>query len=121
MNLRLPASGTLLESLLNRPGAPPTDVADGFTVENVTEGQVGEALEAMAAGHVEYVILEAGDAFLQAAGEGAGPYALQYSPGAGAAMLEVPGGVGAETMRKVILAYARGDLGWRGALGWAPM
>ena len=121
MNLRLPGSGSLLESLLNRPGALPTDTGDGTTLENVTEAQVVQALEAMALGHIEYVILEQGAEFLQAAGEGAGPYALQHSPGVSKSMIEVPGGVGAETMRKVLLAYARGDLGWRGALGWAPM
>jgi hypothetical protein len=121
MNLRLPASGLLLESLLGRLGASPMDAAGATTVERPTEAQIVEAIEAMAQGHIECVILEDGDRFLQAAGDGAGPYVLQYSPGGMEAMLQVPGGVDAGMMRTVLLAYARGDLGWRGALGWAPM
>ena len=121
MNLRLPVSGSVLESLPNRPGASPTDMADSTTLENVTEAEVVQAVDEMPRGHIEYVILEDGAKFLQAAGEGAGPYALQYSPGADGAMIEVPGGVDADTMRKVPLGYARGDLGWRGALGWAQL
>jgi hypothetical protein len=75
----------------------------------------------MTRGHIEYVILENGDEFLQTAGEGAGPYALELRPDPAHQMLHVPGGVDAETMRTVLLAYRRGDLGWRGALEWGPL
>jgi hypothetical protein len=66
-----------------------------------------------------YVVLEQDDEFLQAAGDGAGPYALQHS--VGDQLVEAPGGVDAATMRKVMLAYRRGDPAWRGAIAWAPV
>ena len=52
-----------------------------------------DALDAMTRGEIEYVILEEGDEFLQAAGDGAGPYALQFSPASGDGLEEVGGGV----------------------------
>lgn len=121
MDLRLPESGLLLESLLGRIGASPMEVSGGSRVGNPTEAQINEAIDAMIRGHMEYVILEDKGQFVQAAGDGAGPYALEHFPGGSESILEVPGGVDADTMRKVLLAYARGDLGWRGALGWAPL
>lgn len=120
MELRLPDSGLLLEALLSRLGSP-TEMGGGSTVRNATEAQINEAIDAMIRGHIEYVILDDGGPFVQAAGEGPGPYALEHCPGDSESIVEVPGGVDAETMRKVLVAYGRGDLGWRGALAWAPL
>ena len=121
MRLRLPSSGFLLESLISRLTASTIDAESGTAVDAATEQQILDALEEMTLGHIEYVILEDGDAFVQTAGEGQGPFQLEYSPGAGAPMLEVRGGVDAATMRATILAYRRGDRDWRGALTWTPL
>jgi hypothetical protein len=121
MNLRLPDSGSLLGSVLSGLGRSAIDDGSGIAIPAVTEAQLAEAIAAMTRGDIEYVILESGDAFLQAAGEGQGPYALQFSPASGAAMIEVPGGVDANTMRAVLLGYYAGDPGWRGACRWAAM
>jgi hypothetical protein len=120
MNLRLPASGLLLESLLGGLGTPGIEPGN-TTVRHPTPDQLSAAIEAMAGGHMEYVILEEGGQFLQAAGDGNGPYALQYFAGAGEPIIEVPGGVDAETVRTVLAAYLRGEPAWRGALAWQPV
>jgi hypothetical protein len=115
MNLRLPESG-LLESLLNGLGE-----AHGGGVDSVTTAQLIEAMAAMERGDIEYVILENGDEFLQAAGIGEGPYALEFSPSSGGAMEEARGGVDARTARAVFLAYHRNDPAWRGQCVWSAM
>jgi hypothetical protein len=120
MDMRLPESGSLLGSILSGLGRSAND-GEGLAVPAVTEAQLVEAVTAMARGDVEYVILEQGEAFLQAAGEGAGPYALQFSPGPDGAMTEVPGGVDEPTMRAVLAAYRRRDAGWRGACLWSTL
>jgi hypothetical protein len=121
MNLRLPDSGSLLGSVLSGLGRSATDDGSGVAIPAVTEAQLAEAIAAMARGDIEYVILENGDAFLQAAGEGPGPYALQFSPASGEAMAEVPGGADANTMRAVLLAFYAGEADWRGACRWAAL
>jgi hypothetical protein len=97
------------------------DGAGDTTLEDVSELELIAALDSMARGNIEYVIIENGDEFLQTAGEGAGPYAIELRSDSGDHMLHVPGGVDVETMRAVLLAYRRGDLGWRGALEWGPL
>ena len=121
MNLRLPASGSLVEVLFDRLAASPTDPTGSTPIENVTDADVLSAIDAMQRGDIEYVILENGDEFLQAAGEGNGPYALEVSTDTAGLMVGVRGGVDAETMRKVFLAYLRRDPAWRGALEWKAM
>jgi hypothetical protein len=120
MDLRLPPSGLLLDSLLGGLGTTAGSAGD-TTIRTPTAEQLAAAIDAMTKGYMEYVILEDRGQFVQAAGEGGGPYALQHFPGGSDAMLEVTGGVDAETMRKVLEAYRRGDMGWRGALAWVPM
>jgi hypothetical protein len=36
-------------------------------------------------------------------------------------MFEVRGGVDRTTMRRVLVSYRGGEVGWRGSLAWAPM
>jgi len=118
MNLRLPASGSLLESLLNHLGTAPNDPSGDLTLEGVTEAHLVDALDALERGDLEYVILEHGDEFLQAGGTGDGPYALQVGSTATETMFEVRGGADRMTMRRVLLSYCGGDVGWRGSLEW---
>jgi hypothetical protein len=120
MLMRLPESGSVIGSIAGGLGRTTMD-GTGIAVDAVTEPQLGDALDAMARGDIEYVILEDGDAFVQAAGDGAGPYALQLSPGSGDGLQEVRGGVGGETMRGVLLAYRRGDPAWCGSCRWTPL
>jgi hypothetical protein len=120
MQMRLPDSGSLIASVLSGLGHTVTD-GQGIAVEGVTEAQLDEALGALSQGHIEYLILEDGDAFVQAAGEGAGPYALQYSPASGDGLLEVPGGVGEAATRGALRAYLRGDPAWRRPFQWSAM
>ena len=119
MNMRLPDSG-VLDSLLNGLGNSPIEGHDR-AVESVTTAQLIEAIAAMERGDIEYVILEHGEEFLQAAGAGEGPYALQFSPPSGGAMEEARGGVDALTVRTVFLAYHRSDPGWRGRCAWSAI
>ena len=74
----------------------------------------------MVRGDIEYVIVEDGDAFLQAAGSGDGPYALQLSASPGGALQEVAGGVNEETLRSTFAAYRRGERTWRDRFRWSP-
>lgn len=90
-------------------------------IASVTTAQVIEAIAAMERGEIEYVILESGEDFLQAAGAGEGPYALQFSPSSGGTLEEARGGVDALTVRTVFLAYHRSDPTWRGGCAWSAM
>src|SRR4051812_7949772 len=103
MEMRLPESGSAIASIVAGLGRTTMD-GTGVTVAAVTEAQLVDALEAMARGDIEYVILEDGDTFVQAAGDGAGPYALQFSPVPGDGLQEVRGGVDGTMMRAVLLA-----------------
>jgi hypothetical protein len=120
MQMRLPDSGSLSASFLGGLGHTIAD-GTGLAVEGVTEAQLGAALAALARGEIEYVILEAGDEFVQAAGEGDGPYALQFNPASADGLLEVPGGVSDAAMRTALQAYRRGDADWRRPFQWLPL
>ncbi len=120
MLMRLPDSGSLLGSIVSGLGHTPAD-GNGIAVDVVTESQLVEALTAMASGDLEYVILEDGDGFVQAAGDGAGPYALEFSAPSGTGIEQVRGGVTEGAMRDALLAYRRGEPGWRSPFEWSPM
>jgi hypothetical protein len=120
MLMRLPDSGSLIASFVSGLGHTVAD-GNGLAVEGVSEGQLGDALAALARGELEYVILEHGDEFVQAAGEGEGPYALQFNPASGDGLLEVPGGVGDAAMRAALRAYLRGDPAWRRPFQWSAV
>jgi hypothetical protein len=121
MDLRLPSSGGLIESLLDGLGRSASDSAGGTIVSGVTAPQLDQALDALRQGHIEYVILEHGDTFLQAAGEGDGPYHVQFSPGPAGPMLEIRGGVRAERMRSILREYLQSRDFWRTGPEWSPL
>jgi ribosomal protein L12E/L44/L45/RPP1/RPP2 len=120
MVMRLPDSGSVLGSIVSGLGRAVAD-GQGIAVDGVTEAQLDAALAALSGGDLEYVILEDGEAFVQAAGEGAGPYALQYSPASGDGMEEVRGGVADAAMRDALRAYRRGDPTWRTRFQWSAL
>jgi hypothetical protein len=113
MNLRLPGSGSMFEALLDSPGRTVADLTGATVVSSVSEEQLARALDALERGEIEYVILEDGEAFLQAAGEGAGPYAVQFSPGSGGDLIEIGRAADAAAMRETLRRYRRGDPAWR--------
>ena len=117
MHMRLPESGSLIASVAAGLGHATAD-GTGIAVDAVTEPQLVEALDALVRGDIEYVIVEDGDAFLQAAGEGAGRYTLQYSPASGDGMVEVPAAsTGRECGRAPGLSPRRGRLARRPSRG----
>ena len=118
MNLRIPGSGSVLEALLDNLGNTVADAVGGRLVSSVSEAQLDQALDALARGDIEYVILEDGDAFLQAAGEGDGPYVLQFTPGSGQDLIDLRGGANADTMRDIFRRYRGGDSDWRIRYSW---
>jgi len=114
MNLRLPDSGSLLGALLDTIAETSELHSGDRVVASVTPAQLDEALAALTRSDIEYVVLEDGDRFLQAAGDGDGPYDVQVEDGSGT-MREIAGGTDAPTMRRVMQAYLAGDTGWRDA------
>jgi hypothetical protein len=118
MILRLPSTGSLLGSLLDNLGASFVEPSADATVGDVSEPHLLEALDALERGDIEYVVLEHGDEFVQAAGAGDGAYVLQAGSAATEARFEVPGGVDGPTLRRALVGYRRGDPQWRGALIW---
>lgn len=121
MVMRLPGSGTLLESLLNGLGQPAVPTDSGTSVDAVSEAQLKEALNSLAHGEIEFVILEDGPAFLQAAGEGDGPYAVEHCENEGAPLTGIDGGVDRATAERVMLAFRRGDAAWRLSHSWTAV
>jgi hypothetical protein len=118
--MRLPDSGSILGSILDGLGRLPTD-GTGVSIAAVTEAQLMGAIDAMVRGDIEYVILEDDDEFLQAAGDGDGPYALQFSSASSGGLLEVAGGVNVATLRSVFAAYRSGDRTCRDRFRWSPV
>jgi hypothetical protein len=118
MVLRVPGSGTVLGALLSGLGQTVGSGSDDIAISNPTAPQLVEAIEALARAEIEFVILEQGDAFLQAAGEGDGPYQLEYKAGPDAPLLAVKGCADKETLRRVMLAYRRGESSWQTSQTW---
>lgn len=92
---------------------------------NVRVPATPEALEdklrAVWDGRIEFLILEEGDVFVQAAGQGNGPYELDYQPPGGATMLRATGaGVDGVTMCTVFRKVLAGDASWHVGIGWEP-
>jgi hypothetical protein len=120
MILRLPDSGSWLSAALRGLGEPMGAPADSTIVENASDPQVREAFEAMTRGDIEYMILEDGNTFLQSAGDGEGPYQLQFRASETAAMVEIAGGVDGDTARQVLLDFLRGTSSWQSSHRWTP-
>lgn len=90
-------------------------------IAEVTPGQLDEALAALARGDVEHLGLHEGESFLQVAGEGPGPYAIEYHPGPQGTPVGVPAGVTDEAVRYALHAFLAGDPGWARPFPWEPI
>lgn len=116
MDLRWPESGSLLDALFSEVSAS-TQTGAG-SLAGVTPAQLDEALLSLQRGDIEFVILEDGPAFMQAAGAGDGPYQVQVTLD-GDTLHDLQGEVDAATMARVLRAYLHGDARWRDAR-WVP-
>ncbi|HTV02755.1 MAG TPA: hypothetical protein VMF13_19555 [Luteitalea sp.] len=117
MHLRLPDSGSLIQALFS-PSGDAAQPPSADVVDDVTPEQLAAAIAAMVRGDIEYLGLEHGAGFLQAAGEGEGPYEVQVTRD-GDIFHDVAGGADKDTMTRIVTAYLRRDPSWRDA-PWAP-
>jgi hypothetical protein len=70
----------------------------------------------------QYAILIApGGSFLQAAGEGDGPYVLEHREARTNEHVRAQGEWTKEDVREAFLQYRRGDARWRTSRGWEPL
>jgi hypothetical protein len=121
VDLRTPDTSGLIGYLLSSAGRTGLEeFASSETIGGATEADLLGALDFMADGNIEYVILEDGERFLQAAGERDGPYHLQYCPGDAEAMTHVPSGVDRTGLRDAMASFRRGDTAWQTDHDWAP-
>ena len=112
-------SGARLLDLLARDTTTPTELAGGDAViASVTPAQLDEAIGALAQGDVEYLGLHHGDAFVQVAGEGIGPYQLEASLGRVEEQVTVPGGVTLDGVRVALHGFLTGDQVWPQSFPW---
>jgi hypothetical protein len=119
MELRLP-SGSALDTVLDARSI--VDAAGHSVVDEPTEEDVRLAVAAMGDGNVEFVIVASADAvFVQAAGDGDGPYALQRCDGDPDAMAQAEGAVDREAVLATLLAFRAGDPSWEGAHEWVAL
>jgi hypothetical protein len=110
VDLLLPGGGLGLEGWLAPSASTVVERGGHRGIADPSPAEVDQALDALRDGHVEYVILEVSDDhFLQAAGDGDGPYVLQRCAGDAGAMASAPGGADADTVRRAMHAYLAGD------------
>jgi hypothetical protein len=94
-------------------GSHEAAAADPATLERL--------LSSLWQGHIEYLIVAEGPVFVQIAGEGDGPYALEHCPGEDAPMWCVEGGVDGLTACTVLRRVVAGDANWAQGLAWTPL
>lgn len=116
MEIHVPG-GNFLDILLDTNAAyqGPSDTV----IPNASEDQLTDALTAMERGEIEYVILQDGDHFLQAAGDAKTSYSLEYNDGSDkiqyrASNTKIPGAQVADTFR----AYLKRDAEWKTKFSW---
>ena len=121
MIMKLPDSGSWLAAALSGLGQTSPAFPDQTFVDNVSEAQLNEALDALVRGDIEFVILESGDAFLQVAGSGEGPYQVQHRAGGAVVVTGIAGDVDERTVRAVMQAYRRADSSWSTPHQWQKL
>jgi len=108
-------SGDLVASLFSTPIE-----GSGSSVPAPSAAQVSSAIEGLAEGWIEYVILQEGDEFVQAAGEGNGPYRLERCEGDPAGIWYADGPIDRSTLTTVLLSFHRRDADWTAHVPWLP-
>lgn len=118
MDMKLPDSGSWLDALFS--DTTSAHLGDAFVMRDVSEADLVAAIESMVRGDIEFVILEDGDAFIQAAGQDDGPYQLNFKPANDDQLYEVAGGVSGDAMKSGLRSYRNGDGRWHAAQRWSP-
>ncbi|MGB3056406.1 MAG: hypothetical protein WBB52_16285 [Acidimicrobiales bacterium] len=114
MRMRLPEGSSWFSSFVDRSqidaGLSEHDIVEGVSVDVLQS-----ALEAMQRGEVEFVIIEDGDEFVQAAGDGDGPYQLEHYAVDGT--VTAAANAGYPAVASVFTSYLAGDGSWQKILG----
>ena len=114
MQMRVPSGGSVFDALANTTPYDGNDTA----IEGVTLEQLDQALTALHAGHIEYIVLADGEAFLQVAGEGEGPYQVEYNPGQVEDQIQSVSGASIATVAAAMRRYRGGDPDWPTLFVW---
>ena len=118
MELRVPSGASLLDSLLRDTTTPAGLVGGDAVIAGVTSAQLDDAIAGLRRGEIEYLGLHHGEAFVQVAGEGDGPYLLELNPGRVEDQVRVPGGVSAAGMRAALHGFLVEDPTWALPFSW---
>lgn len=108
-------------NLLYPDGTATKDFATGGgSKPNATEGDLINALTALERGDIEYVGLEdeRTKKFMQAAGDGASGYILEYNDGSDDAMLRAPGTLSGTQLTAALSSFFNHDDAWRTMFRW---
>ncbi len=97
------------------------ECAQSFHFGDATERDIHHAFDNDAE-RGEYIILTAPDgSFMQAAGEGKGPYVVEHRDGRSGGHFVAQGEFSKEEVRTAFLQYLRGDESWRAGNDWRPL
>ena len=120
MELRIPGGGAFLTGMFGGQdgGLVGSESVIVAAEPDLTPAHLDEVLARLNRGEIEYVSLTHEPAFLQAAGEGVGPYQLEYNPGQLENQVGVAGGVPLDDVRRVFLAFMAGDPSWSKSHEW---
>jgi hypothetical protein len=117
MNLTVPSGSPFMDSLLDM-----SNVADGVSgslIQNVTEQQVLDALAALGRGDIEFVILNDGNRFMQAAGDARSGYILEYNEGSAKEQFRATiRTISDADLTAAFRAYFQNDPTWKTLFSW---
>lgn len=96
------------------------ECAQRLAFKNVSETQLRQAF-ADDAGRGEYIILSRSESvYIQAHGEGGGPYSVEYRDGDASRHFTAEGEFNREQVEALFLAYLRGEERWKTQVVWIP-
>lgn len=116
MEIQIPESGNLLDSLLSV-----NDITDPSSpvIPDATEDKLIPVLDAMESGDIEYVILNDGNKFLQAAADARSGYLLEYNDGSDKEQFRATQKkISGAEVRAAFVAYLKRDSAWGSNFTW---
>ncbi len=97
------------------------ECAQSIASADATEADIRQAF-ADDAGRGEFIILsESDEVFLQASGEGGGPYALEYRQGSADRHFRCTRDLTKTEVERAFLQYLNRDPGWKNDFPWQPL
>ena len=121
MDLLFPSGGAGLLDLMSGSSSF-GDLADaGHHRTPASPETLERLLASLWQGEIEYLIVEEGPVYVQIAGDGDGPYMLQYCPGDDVPMWQVEPGVDGTTACNVVRRVVAGDPAWAAGIEWVPL